>query len=251
MKPIIALAQIKYSRSSKENKEKIKQFIRKAKKLKADIVCFPESCLHETKSFNLKDPLIKEIQEECKKNSIWCIITEDIKIRSKLLLYKRTYGAALLIDRKGEIKGIYKKINPYGDNVKLGKKPGVFKTDFAKIGIAICWDIAFPKLFSKMKKQGAEIIFCPSQWWYDEEAHKNNHKKRDIQILESLVTARAYENVCFVAVCNPVMKSKRQVSYTSIASPTKLLKRIINKEGIITAEINLNEIKKMQKLYDS
>ena len=245
----IAVAQIKYFDISKKNNvEKIKKYIRLAKKAKVDIICFPESCVHKTEILHPNHKLIKEIREECKKNSIWCILTEDLRVNA-LGIRKKEYNTAMLIDRNGNIKGEYRKIHLYGDTTKPAKKVYVFKTDFAKIGIAICWDIAFPELFREMKKKGAEIVFCPAQWWYETPAHDSEHMKREIKILESLVMARAFENIFFVALCNPVQESKFQVSYSAIASPHKILNRIIGKEGMITAEINLNEIKKLTKLY--
>ena len=245
-RPIIAVAQIKYFEgSSKNNVKKIKEYIQLAKKKNAEIVCFPESCVHKTAVLHKKHELIKEIKQECKKNQIWCILTEDLTIKRK------DYNTAMLINREGKIVGDYKKIHLYGHKVKPGRKTRVFETDFAKIGIVICWDLNFPELFKRMKEAGAQIVFCPSQWWYDTKAHSKHHKAREIKILESLVRARAYENVFFVALCNPVQKSKYQISYSAIASPTRIMKRIIKKEGLITAAINLNKIKKLHKVYNS
>jgi len=245
-KPVIALAQIRYfDFHQKHNAEKIKKYIQLAKEEKADIVCFPESCIHKS-SLDLNHKILKEISEECRKNSIWCIVTDDIKIKGKL------HNLSILIDRNGKIKGGYKKRYLYGDkNITAGKKSLVFNTDFGKIGMAICWDIAFPHLFREMKKKGAQIVFCPSQWWYDLKAHKKNPKKREIKILESLLLARAYENVFFVALCNPVLNSKFQVSYSAIASPTRILKSKVKREGLIVAEIDLREIKRIEKIYNS
>jgi len=248
--PVIALAQITYFDVSKtDNVEKIKRYIRKAKKKNADIVCFPESCVHKSEVLYFNDKLIIEIRKECRKNSIWCIITEDIEIEG------RRYNTAILIDREGKIKGNYKKINPYGEEgVDAGSKVKVFKTDFAKIGIVICWDLAFPKLFKKLKDAGTQIVFCPSQWQYEPAAHTEKHKERETKILESLILARAFENRYFVALCNPVVKSKRdekyQVSYSAIASPHKIIKKISGREGLITASINLREIEKCRKIYE-
>lgn len=243
--PKIALAQIKYFDISRRNNvEKIKKYIKKARKLGADIVCFPESCVHKTETLYFNDSLIKEIREECRKNSIWCIITEDLEIR------KRRYNTAVLIDREGNIKGNYKKIHLYGDEVDPGSRVRIFKTDFAKIGIVICWDLAFPALFKRLKEAGAEIVFCPSQWEYETKAHKEKHKEREIKLLESLAMARAFENLYFVALCNPVVDSKYLVSYSTIVSPHKVLKKIIGKEGMIVSKINLNEIKKFEEIYD-
>lgn len=246
-KPIIALAQIKYFDVSKSNNvEKIKRYIKLAKKRNADIVCFPESCVYKS-SLDLNNKAITQITEECKKNSIWCIITDDIKKG------KKVYNTSVLIDRKGKIKGGYNKIHLYGDKTEAGTKSMIFKTDFAKIGIAICWDLAFPELFKKMKEKGAEIIFCPAQWWYEPKAHDSHdmqHKQRETKLLESLIMARAFENLCFIALCNPIMDSKYQVSYSGISSPHKILNRLVNKEGLITAKINLGEIKKLHSIYD-
>jgi predicted amidohydrolase len=244
-RPIIALAQIKYfSDSNTNNLNKIIRYIRLAKKKNADIICFPESCIHKS-SLDFDSKIISKIKEECKKNSIWCIVTDDIKKGDK------TYNISLLINRSGEIKGEYKKIHLYGDKTFAGKEPMVFKTDFGKIGIVICWDLAFPELFKAIKKMGAEIVFCPAQWWYDSKSHFEKHKKQELKILKSLVLSRAYENVFFVALCNPIMHSKFQISYSAIASPTKILKELKGKEGLIVEKINLNEIKRVQKIYSS
>ena len=246
-KPIIALAQIKYFDESKDNNvEKIKKYIKFAKKEYEDIVCFPESCVHRKEILHFNHKLINDIKEECKKNSIWCIINEDMKIDNKM------YNTAILINRTGKIKGNYRKINLYGDTEGLnaGKRPKVFKTDFARIGIAICWDLAYPKLFRKMKMAGAEIVFCPSHWAYETKVHEKDHKEREIKIIESLIRARAFENLFFVALCNPITKYKDQIAYSAIASPHRILKELIDKEGLLISEINLSEIKKSHKIYE-
>lgn len=245
-RPIVSVAQIKYFDIHKKNNvEKIKRYIRLAKSKKADIVCFPESCVHKTDTMHFDDKFIREIKAECKKNSIWCIITEDF------ILKGRPYNLAILIDRNGKIRGNYKKIHLYGDNDDLnpGKKVRVFKTDFAKIGIVICWDLAFPELFRKMKNAGAEIVFCPAEWCYEEKAYDKNHQKEETRLLRSLVRARAFENLYYVILSNPVLNRNDQVSYSAISSPHKILKEIIKKEGLITAKIDLDEIKKLHKIY--
>ncbi len=242
----IAVAQIRYSLDSEKNVRKIKEYIRLSKKRGAEIVCFPEACLHQSKQFEIGHRFIKEIREECKKNSIWAIINDDLKIG------KKYYSAALLIDRNGKIKGIYRKINTFDEDVEAGRKIGVFKTDFAKIGIAICWDLKFPELFRKMKLAGAEIIFCPTRWCYEFEVYNSGHKERERKLLKSIIRTRAFENMNFVAVANPVIAGayfRDLVSYSAIVSPHKVLRQIKNKEGLIIADINFNEIKKLHKIY--
>jgi predicted amidohydrolase len=250
--PIIALAQIKYFENSKKNNvEKIKRFIRLAKKKNADIICFPESCIHKNDFLNFEGELIKEIKEECKKNSIWCIVTEDIQVG------KKAHNTAILINRKGKIHGTYKKIHLYGDSEGIisGKKHEVFKTDFAKIGIAICWDLAHPRLFKNLKRKGAEIVFCPMYWAYELHAYharkyEEKHRKKERATLKSLIMTRAFDNVFFLAACNPAKGEEDLVSYSTICSPHKILSEIKNKEGIICSKIDLSEIEKIHHLYD-
>ena len=245
----IALAQIRYfDDNTRHNVSKIIKYIKLAKKKKADIICFPESCIHKS-ALDLNHWVVEEVKKECKKNNIWAIITDDIQVRGK------TYNKSILINRKGTITGGYNKIHLYGDKTEAGKKIQIFKTDFAKAGLAICWDLAFPELFKKLKQAGAEIVFCPAQWWYDAKTYQKYEysvaRKKEAEVLRSLIRTRAFENQFFVAICNPVMNSNFQVSYTGIASPVKILKEIEDKEGMIVVKVNLNEIKKAEKLYKS
>ncbi len=247
-KPIIAVAQIRYwDLNKRHNVDKIKRYIRKAKSKGADIVCFPESCVYKTENMRFDDQFIKDIKQECKKNQIWCIISENF------ILDKKTYNLALLIDRSGKIRGKYKKIHlqegPGYYSVRPGKKVHVFQTDFATIGILICWDLAFPESFRSMKKAGAEIVFCPAQWLYEKRAYKKKHKEQETKLLKSLVRARAFENLFFVVLCNPVFDDEELISYSAISSPHRILKDIVDEEGLIIAEINLNDIKRYQKIY--
>jgi predicted amidohydrolase len=242
--PTIALAQIKYNHTGRHNVDKIKRYIELAAEKGADIVCFPETCINKAQELPLNHKLIKEIQEKCKENSIWAIITDYFISKDNY------YKMAILIDRKGEIKGKYKKIHLYGDSAKEGgKRIFVYKTDFAKIGIVICWDLAFPKLFKEMKKAGAEIVFCPAYWGYESKAHKENPKINELNLLKSMLLSRAFENINFVAVCNPFKEEWDLISYSAISSPHKILSELYGKEGLVTAKLNLNEIKKFSKMY--
>lgn len=243
--PIIAIAQIRYfEAAAKDNVNKIKRYIGRAAKAGADIVCFPESCVHKTACLKFSDKSVRDICAACKKHNIWAIITDNFKIKGT------EYAASLLINRRGKIKGNYKKINLYGDDgAKPGNKIFVYKTDFAKIGIAICWDLAFPEIYEKMKKRGAQIVFNPSYWCYEKAAHPKNHKARELNLLKSLITSRAFENLFFVAYVNPLTKESDLISYSAIVSPHRILKDIKDREGLLVQKINLREIKKYRKLY--
>ena len=163
----------------------------------------------------------------------------------------KLYNVSVLIDRNGKIRGKYKKIKLYAERgINPGKKIFTFKTDFAKIGIVICWDLAFPELFSKMKKAGAQIVFCPAQWAYEEKAHEASHKKRELKLLKSIILSRAFENLLFIGFCSPYRREQKDLmSYSAIVSPHKILAEALDKEGIILADLKLSEISKFKRIY--
>jgi len=78
---------------------------------------------------------------------------------------EKTYDTAVLIDRRGNIAGKYRKTHLPLAEVEDGETPGneypVFDTDFGRIGILICWDIFFPETIRIMRLKGAEVVFLP------------------------------------------------------------------------------------------
>jgi len=68
-------------------------------------------------------------------------------------LYNTTY----YIDRNGEIRGRYRKVNlwlPERSYVNPGRDIAVFDTRFGRVGLIICWDLMFPEMFRAMVKEG-------------------------------------------------------------------------------------------------
>ena len=80
-------------------------------------------------------------------------------------------NAAVLLDRRGAVAGIYRKVHPVAnlgrDDLENGITPGrefpVFDCDFGKLGIQICWDIVFDDGWQALADKGAEIVVWPSQ----------------------------------------------------------------------------------------
>jgi predicted amidohydrolase len=72
---------------------------------------------------------------------------------------------AVLYDREGRMQGKYEKVQLPDSETEMGAVPGtefpVFETDFGKIGILICWDIAFPEISRSLALNGAEMLLCP------------------------------------------------------------------------------------------
>ncbi|MGM5488105.1 MAG: apolipoprotein N-acyltransferase [Nanobdellota archaeon] len=76
----------------------------------------------------------------------------------------KVHNTAYLFSPDGDIVGKYNKMNPIQfliDGVP-GKNFSVFPTDFAKIGIMICYDADYSYVARNLVKNGAQIIFVPT-----------------------------------------------------------------------------------------
>jgi predicted amidohydrolase len=80
-------------------------------------------------------------------------------------------NAAILVGRKGEVVGIYRKIHLVVSldrgTMEGGATPGdalpVFNCDFGKLGIQICYDMNFADGWAELTRRGAELIAWPTQ----------------------------------------------------------------------------------------
>ncbi len=80
----------------------------------------------------------------------------------------RLYNSAVLLDRQGEIAGVYHKMFPTIGEIESGIVPGteipVFDTDFGRIGMAICFDLNFRPVIEGLSRSGAEVVFFSSMY---------------------------------------------------------------------------------------
>ncbi|VAW18019.1 hypothetical protein MNBD_BACTEROID01-2122 [hydrothermal vent metagenome] len=74
---------------------------------------------------------------------------------------------AILIDRKGQIVGKYHKTHltvreQFIKSISPGNEYPVFRTDFGKVGLMVCYDNHFPEVARILAVKGAELIAYPS-----------------------------------------------------------------------------------------
>jgi predicted amidohydrolase len=83
----------------------------------------------------------------------------------------RLYNACVLLDRRGQPAGIYRKVYPVAsreaDRLEGGLLPGkdfpVFACDFGKVGVQICFDMFFDAGWEALARKGAELVIWPTQ----------------------------------------------------------------------------------------
>jgi predicted amidohydrolase len=74
----------------------------------------------------------------------------------------------------------------------------VFDTPIGKVGMLICWDLAFPEAFRELIAQGAKLIIIPTFWTLKDcnEAGLKLNPSAEALFLDSMLTARTFENTC-------------------------------------------------------
>ncbi len=151
----------------------------KAGQMGADIVCGPEN-MQGTGSYGLyvdtKDtktgeilflslatpvpgPLSKQVAEIAKRYKMYVIAPICERDEDKV------FNTSVIFDREGNILGKYRKtVFPIMESwlYSPGNEYPVFKTDFATIAIATCWEITFPEISTIYALKGADIIFNPT-----------------------------------------------------------------------------------------
>jgi predicted amidohydrolase len=203
----IAVVQFEIEQFAPEkNLAKAERFIQAARAQEADIIVFPEDFLTGPLlgRFDLVDPdqrHVKRFQELAQQYSI-DIVPGSIIESDETGLHNTTY----YIDRSGKILGRYCKVNLWlteRSYLEPGREAIVCSTRFGKIGLAICWDLAFPELFRAMLAHGAEIVCCPSYWCYEDAGIGLKHNPNsEAAFVDALCTARAFEQNIVLAFAN-------------------------------------------------
>jgi beta-ureidopropionase len=78
----------------------------------------------------------------------------------------REYNTAVLLDRKGQVAGYYRKVFVFwGEGVHCSTEGvKVFETDFGRICMLTCFDLNYPELWQRCDDLDADIVFWPSAY---------------------------------------------------------------------------------------
>ena len=160
--------------SVEANRKYIMNLLNLALKQEPDLVCLPETFTASSVTKPLEDiaepvpgPTSDVVAERARKHS--CYVICPILTRRA----GKTWNSAVLIDRKGEVAGMYDKVHPvtsssdytvFEKGVTPGAEASVFDLDFGRVGIQICFDVGFPETWKKLSEKGAKMMFWPSAY---------------------------------------------------------------------------------------
>ena len=194
----VALCQMNVMDDKEKNIEKAILMIKQSKKQGADLAVLPEmfNCPYENEKFieyaeELEESVtLKEIAKVAKEENIHVLAgsipelelnndddkqsLEDKEIDKDNINEKQSiYNTSVFFDNHGKILGKHRKMHLFdidvkgkiyfkeSDTLSAGNEFTVIKTDLAKIGIGICYDIRFVELSRIMALEGAEILIFP------------------------------------------------------------------------------------------
>jgi len=135
-----------------------------------DLMVFPEFAIcresgttAEERAVSLAGPVLATLGAKAREQHTWLVVPMTLREADRIS------NAAVLLNRAGEVAGIFRKVHPVADDNSVlegGTTPGadypVFECDFGKLGILICWDMAYEEGWDALAAGGADLVALPS-----------------------------------------------------------------------------------------
>jgi len=213
-----ALVQLTCSENLTENWDKTITSIREAATKGAQVICLQELfqsvyfCYEESQNhFELAEPIPgknTDILGELAKELNVVIIASMFEKRAAGLYHNTT----AVIDADGTYLGKYRKMHIPDDPGYYEKyyfTPGdlgykVFETQYAKIGVLICWDQWYPEAARLTALKGAEVLVYPTAIGWDLEEKDGEINREQYQAWQTIQRSHAVANGIPVVSVNRV-----------------------------------------------
>ncbi|MGD2093568.1 MAG: carbon-nitrogen hydrolase family protein [Phycisphaerales bacterium] len=244
----IATCQFAVGASIKRNSKRICEFLRKAKKAKADIVHFSECALSgyvgtDFPNFAGYDwDLLKEETQKVMalagELKLWVVLGSTHRLTEP----NKPHNSLYLINPKGKIADRYdKRFCTPGDLRRLtpGNRFVNFTINGVKCSLLICFDLRFPEIYRQLYKQKVNCIF---QSFYNA---KQKGPSVHTHIMRQTMQCRAATNYFWTSCAN---SSGYYAPYPSffIQPDGKIIRQLkANRPGVMVNKIDLS-----RKFYD-
>lgn len=164
------------------------------------------------------------------------------------------------ISHTGEILGSYTKKNLWESTEQKslrssGNHPHqVIQTPLGPVGLLICWDLAFPEVWRQLAAQGAKLIIVPTLWTRSgasDTGHRWNPSAESL-FLDSVLTARTFENTCAVVFANaggPPGRNYCGLSQITIPYAGPLARLGTSSQGMAIADLDMGVLEDAEANY--
>jgi predicted amidohydrolase len=203
----IGLVQMRSTSRLDENLRFAHEQIKLAAARNIDLLAFPETFLFVGSDNSEKHKVAQHLDGEIVDSFRNLAAKYDVSLLLGSIYEKsiedkeRLYNTSLLIDRNGELNGVYRKIHMCdapnlgyneSDGIKPGNIPVVVDHEIGRVGLTICYDLRFPELYRHLTAQGAQVIFVPAAFFLYTGKHH----------WIPLLIARAIENQVYIVAPN-------------------------------------------------
>ncbi|MCJ1405568.1 hypothetical protein MMC11_008796, partial [Xylographa trunciseda] len=174
-------------------------------------------------------------------------------------------NATYFISSTGDILGSYVKKNLWGptERAYLSSAAAAARatpnraidTPLGKVGLLICWDLAFPEAWRELVVQGARLIIVPTLWTRSgaSDAGRAYNPSAPALFLDSVLTARTYENTCAVVFANAGGRpGGNYVGLSQVTAPYvgPLVRLGTQAEGMAVAELDMQIVEDAEQNYE-
>ncbi|HTK07983.1 MAG TPA: carbon-nitrogen hydrolase family protein [Ktedonobacteraceae bacterium] len=189
-----------------ENLRKAEHFLQEAARAGANIIVFPEDFVTGPISAHMDfvdftGRYLAHFQQLAQRYQL-DIVPGSIIEGDERGWYNTTY----YIDKSGQCRGRYRKANlwhPERSYLSPGNEFPVFQTAYGRVGLLICWDLAFPEVFRKMVQQGVDMVICPSYWCFEDAGIGQKYEAQsEVILVDALCVARAFEHEIVLVYAN-------------------------------------------------
>ncbi|SFR51986.1 nitrilase [Marinobacter daqiaonensis] len=212
--------------------------------------------LHGGREVSPEGPIRQFLAEQARKHGLW-IVGGSLPIAARpdgSPIEGRVRASCVVVDDQGREVARYDKIHLFdamvedsqgqyreSDTFEPGDSLVAVDTPAGRLGLSICYDLRFPKMFRLLREKEVDWISLPSAFtWHTGDAHWH-----------PLVRARAIENqVWVVAPGQGGQNSERRRTYghSMIVDPWGgVVKELAEGAGVISTELNLDYLAEVRK----
>jgi len=251
------------------NLQQVSELIRRARSAGADLIMTPEVSnfiesgrrRRDKARHEADDPFLAGMRELARETGAWILVgslvIDPAGEPGAEASEERLANRSFLIDAQGAIVARYDKIHMFDIDLPGGEsyresnayRPGgrsvVAETPWGRLGMTVCYDLRFPRLYRTLAQAGADFLAVPSVFTVPTgTAHWH-----------VLLRARAIENGCFVfapAQWGEHAGGRRSYGHSLIVDPWgEVLADRGEETGIITAQIDPARIAKARGMVPS
>jgi len=233
------------------NLKQVAAMVPMAKDLGADVVVIPETFTSgyyddlkpEHVAQTVPGPATDFLSDLCAKYDVYLFGSMIESQQDKF------YNCGVFIDPGQGLKAKYRKMHLFGAEKEMfgaGEEIAIVDTRLGRLGLSICYDLAFPEYIRGLVLNGAEVILNATNWLTvgppnDWDTWQWSHLQTT-----AFAVSRALENTVGLVMCCQgagISQSIYSFGHSCIVSPSgRLLAQLGDGDGVTAAEIPMEKV---------